>query len=121
MIETREGRPLRDERLAAILGVAAVFLGCVAVSAWVADAMAEAAPPRPPMTGPVPRAVAASFPAPRLQPAPAADLIEVRKASDRMLDGWAWVDREAGTVRVPIGVAIDALVQSDRRLGEEDR
>lgn len=49
--------------------------------------------------------------APQLQTSPAADLIRVRGHEDRMLDGYGWVDREAGVARIPVERAMELLVQ----------
>src|SRR4029077_16193686 len=50
-------------------------------------------------------------PAPHLQTAPVKDLAELRAAEDTLLHSYGWVDREAGTVRIPIERAIDLLEQ----------
>lgn len=77
----------------------AVLLGMVALYRW-------AQPPTP---------VPASLPpAPRLQPDPAADLAAERAQQQSRLQGYAWVDREAGIARIPIGRAMALLVERDR-------
>ena len=48
-------------------------------------------------------------PAPRLQTNPVADLRELRARDQALLSGYAWVDRDAGVVRLPIERAIDVL------------
>ena len=48
-------------------------------------------------------------PAPRLQAAPIRDLEELRHAEDAVLHGYAWVDRQAGIVRIPIDRAMELL------------
>jgi hypothetical protein len=48
-------------------------------------------------------------PAPRLQPDPLEDLRTLRAREEGLLHGYAWVDRSAGTVRIPIERAIDVL------------
>jgi hypothetical protein len=48
-------------------------------------------------------------PEPRLQSAPVLDLREMRAAEDEILNGYGWVDEQKGTVRIPIGRAIDLL------------
>ena len=50
-------------------------------------------------------------PEPRLQVAPATDLQEMRAAEDAVLNSYAWVDRTAGIVRIPIDRAITLLSQ----------
>jgi hypothetical protein len=62
----------------------------------------------------VTKAVAATrpnFPAPRLQVAPQVDLAALRAREDADLNGYGWVDRKAGVVRIPIERAMDLLVQ----------
>jgi len=48
-------------------------------------------------------------PEPRLQANAAADLAEMRKAEDRILSTYGWVDRAAGIVRLPIDRAMDLI------------
>ena len=50
-------------------------------------------------------------PKPRLQIAPRLDLAQKRKAEDEALNSYAWIDRSAGTVRIPIDRAIDLLAE----------
>jgi hypothetical protein len=50
-------------------------------------------------------------PAPHLQVAPRQDLQDLRARDTRMLDGYEWVDRDAGTVRIPIAEAMRLLVE----------
>jgi len=62
----------------------------------------------------VTKAVAATrpqFPEPRLQVAPQVDLAALRAREDATLNGYGWVDRKAGVVRVPIERAMDLLIQ----------
>jgi len=46
---------------------------------------------------------------PLLQAAPAEDMTAMRAENDRLLQHAGWIDRAQGTVRLPIGVAIDVL------------
>ncbi len=50
-------------------------------------------------------------PAPRLQTAPLKDLQELRARDAAALQHYAWVDREAGVVRIPIARAIEILAE----------
>jgi len=50
-------------------------------------------------------------PEPRLQQTPREDLREFRTREDELLNGYEWVDRQAGTVRIPIGEAMKLTVQ----------
>jgi hypothetical protein len=45
-------------------------------------------------------------PEPRLQANPRQDLLDLRAAEDALLNGYHWVDRNAGVVRIPIGEAM---------------
>lgn len=56
-------------------------------------------------------------PEPRLQPQPTLDLETLRAEEDAVLQGHAWVDREAGVVRIPIERAMTLLVE--REAGSE--
>lgn len=48
-------------------------------------------------------------PEPRLQVHPVKDLRELREAEKGILEHYAWVDKNAGVVRIPIQRAIDLL------------
>jgi len=48
-------------------------------------------------------------PQPRLQTHPLKDLEELRKAENNLLTTYAWVDKSAGTVRIPIDRAMEIL------------
>ena len=50
-------------------------------------------------------------PTPRLQVTPQADLEQMRRAEDAVLNSYGWVDRKAGTVRIPIDRAMELLAQ----------
>lgn len=50
-------------------------------------------------------------PEPRLQTSPIEDLKMLRARDDAALHHYAWVDREAGVVRIPIERAIELLAQ----------
>ena len=54
---------------------------------------------------------AASFPAPRLQPRPAADMAQFRAQETAALNSYGWVDREHGIVHVPIEQAMRNLAE----------
>jgi hypothetical protein len=48
-------------------------------------------------------------PEPRIEVAPYEQLQRLRAQEDHILNSYAWVDKKAGTVRVPINQAIDRL------------
>ena len=50
-------------------------------------------------------------PAPRLQARPKADLIEFRLREDRVLNGYGWIDPNAGVVRIPVERAMDLVLK----------
>jgi hypothetical protein len=50
-------------------------------------------------------------PPPRLQTYPFDDIKELRKAENKVLDHYAWVDQNAGVVQIPIERAIDVLAE----------
>jgi hypothetical protein len=51
-------------------------------------------------------------PPPRLQADPATDLAAERAREQAQLDGYAWVDRDAGIARIPVDRAMDILARS---------
>jgi hypothetical protein len=50
-------------------------------------------------------------PEPRLQIDPPAELRELRAGENEVLNGYRWVDRDAGTVRIPIGEAMRRVLE----------
>jgi hypothetical protein len=50
-------------------------------------------------------------PEPRLQTNPRQDLQDLRAQEEQLLNGYSWVDRNAGVVRIPIVEAIKLVVQ----------
>ncbi len=53
----------------------------------------------------------ADFPEPRLQTNDAKDLQDLHKQEDKLLSQAGWVNRQQGTVRVPVDVAIDVIAR----------
>lgn len=108
------GHEGRDVRFTPVLiGIAAVTaLVLVSVGAMVGlfDALvahqSRQSPPANPLASSVPRVP----PEPRLQTLPIADLEELRAAEAKRLQGYAWVDRDKGLVRIPIERAMEILV-----------
>ena len=45
-------------------------------------------------------------PEPRLQTTPRQDLQDLQRREDELLNGYRWVDRTAGTVRIPVKEAM---------------
>jgi hypothetical protein len=54
-------------------------------------------------------------PAPRLQENPRRDLEALRAREESLLDSYAWVDRPAGHVRIPVERAMALLAEEARR------
>ncbi len=50
-------------------------------------------------------------PEPRLQASPDQDMAELRAREDRALHQPAWIDQQAGTVRLPIDLAMDVIAR----------
>lgn len=50
-------------------------------------------------------------PEPRLQAYPRTDLYEFRMAQEQKLHSYGWVNKDAGTVHIPIDRAMDLLIQ----------
>jgi hypothetical protein len=50
-------------------------------------------------------------PEPRLQVTPRQDLQDLRAREDEILNGYSWVDRNAGIVRIPIEEAMRIVVE----------
>ena len=59
----------------------------------------------------IPATRAQEFPAPRLEVKPGGDLADLRAAEDADLNSYGWVDRNAGTVRIPIDRAMQLILQ----------
>jgi hypothetical protein len=62
--------------------------------------------------GPFPEPEARQLPpAPRIQANPPLDLWLLRQHEDSILNSYGWVDRQTGTVRIPVSRAIDLLAK----------
>ena len=51
-----------------------------------------------------------AMPSPALQPDPSRDLVALRAEKRALLDGYAWIDRDKGVVRIPIERAMALLI-----------
>jgi hypothetical protein len=69
---------------------------------------AKGDPPRPPMAI---REVGRVPPVPRLQTTPRSDLEAMRAEQRAQIEGYAWVDQNAGTARIPIEEAMRIYVE----------
>jgi hypothetical protein len=54
------------------------------------------------------------IPQPRLQVSEPLDLEKLRREEDALLNGYGWVDREKGTVRIPIDEAMRLLSERNK-------
>lgn len=52
-----------------------------------------------------------TFPSPRLQPDPVADMNKFRVSEEEVLNSYGWIDQNAGIARIPIDQAIKAVAQ----------
>jgi hypothetical protein len=59
----------------------------------------------------IPETQGEEFPQPRLEVKPGASLIELRAAEDADLNSYGWIDRNAGTVRIPIDRAMQLILE----------
>ena len=90
----------------AIALVAAVAFGIsIGVFRFLSERPVEA-PPNP-MAAEAPQ----TPPAPRIEVAPSIENQQLRAQEDQILSTYGWVDRRAGTVRIPIGRAIDLQLE----------
>jgi len=58
-----------------------------------------------------PLGAVAQPPGPRLQVTPGRDLVEQRAAETEQLDGYEWIDRDAGIVAIPVERAMDLVAE----------
>jgi len=59
----------------------------------------------------IPATQSAEFPQPRLEVKPGASLAEFRAAEDADLNSYGWIDRNTGTVRIPIDRAMQLILE----------
>ena len=81
----------------------AVALAAAGVMAWLHDRTARAVTPAD--------ARPAVMPSPPPQPRPAADLSALRREKAALLEEYRWLDRDRGSVRIPIERAMALLVE----------
>jgi hypothetical protein len=79
---------------------------------WVFGYLEERTAERRPAANPLARTYGRQLPPePRLQAEPILDLRRLRAAEDEQLNTYGWLDRNAGTVRIPIARAMELLAQ----------
>ena len=111
--ETRDVafRPVIVASLAVIALVVGTLVAMSFLEAGLATRETERSAPASPLAATYGRR---EPPAPRLQDAPAKDLAALRAREAALLDGYAWIDRERGRVRVPVTRAMELLTETDR-------
>jgi hypothetical protein len=101
-----QGRPILLGTVVLILLLVLGYLIPTALEHALMDREARLSAPANPLAE---RQGARLPPAPRLQVNPARDIIEHRRAEDRVLSSYGWVDAQKGIARIPIARAM-ALV-----------
>jgi hypothetical protein len=111
--DSSAGHELSDlsPRAIAIFGIAlaATVIACVILAVWIFGFFAARVTKLD--TPPSPLAKAAAPAGPHLQVSAPKDLEEMRAAEEKILTSYDWVDRQAGTVRIPIDRAMQLLVE----------
>lgn len=59
----------------------------------------------------IPATLTPEFPPPRLEVKPGASLAELRAAEDADLNSYGWIDKKAGTIRIPIDRAMELILE----------
>jgi hypothetical protein len=111
--ETKPGYEKRDVNSRAISYSLAVFfliiIGSLVTMRWLFNYFSTTqtlGPSASPFTD-----VRQLPPEPRLQVQPVEDLNRARQEQQDLLNSYGWVDRDAGTVHVPIDRAMDLIIQ----------
>jgi hypothetical protein len=92
------------------IGLALVILLSLYAMARLADYFGEHQAQLGPQPSPLVRTRQVP-PLPQLQVNPGTDLNEFRAAEEARLDGYGWVDRQNGIIRIPIDRAMDLVAQ----------
>lgn len=107
--ETRD-LPSRPIVITVVIGTVvtvAIFAVLYVFTAALEKYVERTSPPPNPLANVVPK----EPPAPRLQPAPVKDLLELRRWEDSQLHHYGWVDKSNGVARIPIERAMEILAQ----------
>lgn len=107
----RTDLPTRPIKLAMVIG--GIVLVLVFVAMWGLTELlgrheASVSPPANPLAASAGRK---EPPAPRLQTDPAKDIAALHALEDAKLNNYAWIDKQAGTVRIPISRALDLVAE----------
>jgi hypothetical protein len=98
--------------MAALGAIGALVLVVSLAMALLLDALAARDADRLPPAAPP--AAAPTPPQPSLEVDSGALLGELRAAEDALLDGYGWIDREQGRVRIPIERAMQIIAERGR-------
>lgn len=114
------GHEIRDVRFGSVYGAAVGVAVLVIVSFGLMWGLLKALVWKEDVMSPPASPLAASYarrepPEPRLQVDPLGDLDTLRAREAAQLNGYGWVDRQAGVVHIPIDRAMELLVA--RRAG----
>jgi hypothetical protein len=101
-----------DVNIRVVLGIAATFAGVVALSALLLGGLVGVFEVwQPPPSGSALERTELVPPAPRLEVRPQEDLKQVRERESQLLQGYGWIDRDAGVARIPIDRAMAILAE----------
>ncbi len=111
---TDHGYETRDANFTNLMKVAVGLLGLIAFGLIVSAGMLALSKQMTSRPGAPPETITSPAvlpPAPRVQPDPHADLMELRAAEDSVLSSYGWTNKDSGFVRVPIARAMELLLQ----------
>ncbi len=91
------------------IALAATVVVCLILAVWIFDYLLSREAKRDVPPSPLAKVEAPSEP--RLQVSAPKDLAAFRAAEEKILNGYEWVDRPAGTVRIPIDQAMRLLTE----------
>jgi len=107
------GHQSSDERNTIVVTIAILLVVFMVIAAVVGLFILDAAetPDTVPAMGLPTRDRVNEFPAPRLQNKTGVDMQELRKDEHQLLTQYEWIDREAGTARIPIERAMKIVLE----------
>ncbi|HYL79843.1 MAG TPA: hypothetical protein VEU07_03470 [Candidatus Acidoferrum sp.] len=107
----RRELPALSPRVITIFGIAlaATVIVCLILGVWIFNFLADRAAKRDAPPSPLAKREAPSEPL--LQVAAPKDLAEMRAAEEKTLTTYDWVNKQAGTVRIPIERAMQLLAE----------
>ena len=105
-------RPIALTAIALFAIIAATFVIVRFVDTGLTDRLAARSEPANPL--------AATYgekepPAPRLQSDPRGDLAALRARETAQLEGYGWVDKQAGRVHIPVDRAMELVAEDGKR------